>query len=602
MDTSETPKIPSTAEETTRSSPKVTLNKLLRDLTKVPLENLSSKELNDVVEFVVANLDHTDQTNRLKFELVDYLRKAKGSPLVSSANLEGISKALYAFTISEARRDFYVFAKLMSSVVLPNDFIDGRHIKKICEKLQEVAESIESPEPTKRAMFFMPPGSMKTVLCSILFPAWLYGLHPNWHVICVGYNDEFASDKIGHPLKELIGSAEYKEIFPKTIIRSDSKSKGRFVTTEKGEFKALGAKARAAGRRAHLLICDDTVSEKDAWSKVLRTEINNNYIGGLRSRLMRTPRGAEIITNTRYHLEDISGFLLKVDEESARPWEVVSIPAVLDEESSDFLREADDPPELYAPGTSFWPEMQPMEVLLEEKDTLMRTEPHKWHSLYLQNPTPEEGGMVKLEDFQYWPKDKKPPAITHVLVTMDTAFSEKERADFSAYIVWGVFYPYHGSPPNLIMLFAERGKWGWPDLVARCKDINKDWKPDFMVIEKKASGQSLLQDLFMKGYPVVEFDPRGSKDERLHAASIWFRQGRVWVPEDKEWIYDVVEEITNFPVVSHDEFVDCASMAIIWYRDQSVITHDRDVDDEDEDGQYYKKKTTTYWDSLVKLN
>jgi predicted phage terminase large subunit-like protein len=585
-----------------KDTPK-TVKELFKELIGIDLNNLNQDKRNEVTSFILQYADNFRNDKNLKYKIVDFFREVQGYP-VPQETAERIKEYLVSVLIEEARKDFYVFAKLMASVVLPNDFIDGRHIKKICERLQEVAESIESPEPTKRAMFFMPPGSMKTVLCSIMFPAWLYGLHPNWHVICVGYNDEFAADKIGHPLKELIGSAEYREIFPNTRIRSDSKSKGRFVTTAKGEFKALGAKARAAGRRAHLLICDDTVSEKDAWSKALRTEINDNYIGGLRSRLMRTPRGAEIITNTRYHLEDISGFLLKVDEDSKRPWEVLSIPAVLDETASELLREPNDPPEMYAPGTSFWPEMQPMEVLLEEKETLMKTEPHKWNALYMQNPTPEEGNIVRFEDWQFWPKENKPPQVTHVLVTMDTAFSEKQRADFSSYLVWGVFYPHAGAPPNLILLYGEKGKWAWPELVERCSMIKREWKPDFMVIEKKASGQSLLQDLFRKGYPVVEFDPRGSKEERLHSAAMWFKQGRIWVPEDKDWVYDIIDEICNFPSAAHDEYADCASMAVIWYRDMGIVEHEQDLDAEElEDVKTALNKTvTTYWDALVKLN
>jgi predicted phage terminase large subunit-like protein len=591
------------SEETAIIEKPTTQRGLIKKLLATDANAMTLEELTGVVEYLLETPRDLLGDSYIRFKLVDYLTLARDKGLTTELQ-ERITGMFMDISRETAKSDFYVFAKLMAPVVLPNDFIDGRHIKKICEGLQEVAESIESKEKTKRSMFFMPPGSMKTVLCSILFPAWLYGLHPNWHVICVGYNDEFASDKIGHPLKELIGSAEYREIFPDTKIRHDSKSKGRFVTTAKGEFKALGAKARAAGRRAHLLICDDTVSEKDAWSKQLRTEINKNYIGGLRSRLMRTPRGAEIIVNTRYNVEDLSGFLMKIDESSERPWKVVSIPAILDEAASKFMREKDDPPELYQPGTSFWPEMQPMEVLLEEKDTLMRTEPHKWYALYMQQPTPEEGSIVKFEDWQFWDRDKPPPKVTQVIVSMDTAFSEKKRADFSAYLVWGVFYPYANSPPNLILLYGEKGKWAWPDLVAKCKDIKLEYKPDFMVIEKKASGQSLLQDLFSKGYPIVEYDPRSSKEERLHSASVWFKQGRVWIPEGRAWIFDIMEEICNFPSGSHDEYVDCASMAIIWYRDMGVVEHERDMTTEEleEEQQNYNKSTTTYWDSLVKLN
>lgn len=571
-----------------------TKTSILKELLKKDFTSLSDADKNNIIDYCLT----FDLKGNLKVKVVDFFTAHFKS--IPPLYREQVRDFLLEEALTEARKDFYTYAKLMAPVVLPNDFIDGRHIKLICKELQAVADSVELPTPTRRSMIFLPPGAMKTVLCSILFPSWLFGVHPNWQVIAVGYNDEFAMDKIGAPLRELMLSKEYSVVFPNTVIRQDSRGKDRFVTTRKGEFKALGGRARAAGRRAHLLICDDTVSEKDAWSKAFRQEINNNYIGGLRSRLTRTPRGAELVVSTRYHLDDLAGHLLKVDEVSKRPWNIIKVPAILDQASSDLLREQGDPPDKYTVGTSFWPEMQPMSILEEERDSLMRTEPFKWHALYLQDPVPQDGGLIKVEDFRFWnEKTRGKPKVTQVLVSLDTAYQTTKRSDFSAFTVWGSFVPKEGGPPSLILLKAEYGKWEWPDLVQKCEDIKVRWNPDYFIVEKKSAGQSILQDLYRKGYPLVEFDPRGTKEERLQSASIWFKQGRIWVPEETEtgWQLDVIEEITTFPAAPHDDLTDSTSQAILWYRDMGTLEHTRTVDLQGE--APVRRVVKSYWKALV---
>ena len=232
----------------------------------------------------------------------------------------------------------------------------------------------------------------------------------------------------------------------------------------------------------------------------------------------------------------------------------------------------------------------------------MVTEPHKWYALYMQNPVAQDGGIVKHTDWKWWDiDDEGNPQVTHVIASIDTAFTDTKRADFSAYTVWGVFYPEKGGPPHLILLAAQKGKWLWPDLVARISDVHKTFKPDFMVIEKKASGQSLLQDLYRKGYPVVEYETKRSKEERLQSASMWFRQGRIWVPMDREWALDLVDEVCNFPSAAHDDLTDTTSQAIVWYRDMSIMEHEEDKRDEDDEDDYVNSRepTSTYWGAML---
>lgn len=362
--------------------------------------------------------------------------------------------------------------------------------------------------------------------------------------------------------------------------------------------------------------CDDVVSEQTAWSKTERNSINEWYLAGLRSRLFPTPQGAEIIVNTRWHMEDLSGYITQVDETSKRPWKIFSVPAILDTKAAGMLNtfqsndsRANDI--LFKEGSSFWPQFQPLGGLEEKRESLLKTEPHKWHALYLQNPVPQEGGIVKYEDWQDWNKkdrdgNLRPPQVKSVIVSMDTAFSTSDHADYSAIEVWGVFNLEVGPSmaiPCLILLWAEKGKWEFDELRMKALSLYKDerWPtPDMFVIEKKASGQSLIQVL-RNQIPIWEYTPDKDKRSRLFACTPYFKQGRIFTPLAKEWAQQVVDEVCNFPSAPNDDLVDACSQAILFFKDNQDIYLDDDgfaFRDEDEDDDVSKHKKRTYWSAL----
>ena len=522
--------------------------------------------------------------------------------------LEFLEKHLLDEMIGKAREDFYSFVKLMAPVVLPEEFIDGEHIKLICDKLQEVEESVKdkSKDP-KRLQLFLPPGSMKSKLASNLFPAWCLGRQPNWCFLAMGSDSDFAIDNFGRPTKDLIGTPQFSAIFPLTILKKDVQSAGRWDTTRKGRFVAKGAGQNIAGRRAHISICDDVITEQTTDSD--RKKINQWYQKGLRTRLL--PRGAEIVINTRWFVEDLSGFLLNVDGElgvnnkTARPWEVISLPAILDEDASTMLLErceAGDP--RFKVGTSFWPELWPTKLLLEKRESM---EPAEWLALYMQTPVAEEGGIVKKSNFKRW-EEPVPPICKNILVSMDTAFSTRESADYSAYSVWGVFpnkvQTFEGhiiQQDCLILLSAGRGRWDFAELCNKAQEINTKYNPDFFVIEDRASGQSLIQELRKRSLPIMAYMPERDKQFRLQACTPYFQAGRIWVPEGKDWVEELISEVISFPKAPHDDYVDTVSQAILWMRDNHMIDNDgyTNYSDEDDVDQWYQKKTKTYWSAMT---
>lgn len=579
-------------------------SQLVKELLVKIHPSTSQDKLFRILDYIVS-LPEEEFQNKAKFRQLLYvaikrLKDSLKNDLGAHSRLDDFGWKLRK---ADCRQNFYEYVKIITPVVIPNEFQDGRHIKLICKELQSLFDSHKNPEAlTEKIQVFLPPRSMKSLLCSVLFPSWVLGQNPSLRFILIGNSKDNAMDQFGRPLRDLMLSEEYKELFPETRIRGDVKSAQRFNTTAKGGFYVAGVTTNVAGRGGDFLICDDLLSEQSAYSKTKRNEINKKYLSGYRSRAQ--PGAAELIVNTRWHLDDISGFLQKLDAKSDSPWKIISIPAILDENGSKLLRRYDDTADVYLPGSSYWPEYKPLRMLESLRDQYLATEPHKWHALYMQNPVPVEGGTIKRTDWQMW-KGDNPPKCRRVIVSMDTAYKETERSDFSAYTVWGIFEQTLETNsgkltiPKMIMLGAEQGKWDFATLCQKCEDLRLEFHPDVYVIEKKQSGIVLLDELYRRSFPLHEVDPRGKKSERLEAASVFFKAKRIYAPEKEEFPLEVIEEVCNYPSVNNDDYVDTVSQAVMYMRDLGEIKHEAyDYTDDDEE-DYEDRKVNSYWSSLL---
>jgi predicted phage terminase large subunit-like protein len=523
---------------------------------------------------------------------------------LSDEQAKALRDSLVSTVITNAREDFYSFIKIMAPTMIPEGFRDGRHIQMICNELQKLCHSVEAGDGEKLQVF-LPPGYMKSLLASRLFPAWCFGRNPHWNILAIGNSTKFAEDNFGRPIKELMTTQEYKAIFPKTVVKTDVRAAGRWETTSGGKYFCTGVGSHIAGRRAHISICDDVVSEQTAYSDTERNKINEWYVPGLRTRLL--PQGGEVIINTRWHLDDLSGFLLKkdVDENGLLPWRVISVPAIVDDSTQDYLH-MEGKPDLDI-GTSSWPEFWPTDRLLMMKKSMV---PSKWNSLYGQNPTPDEGTIIKYAMWQEWVLGK-PPTCDYIVASMDTAFSTKETADYSAITVWGIFNKkevdeYDGKEytvSHIILLGAKRGRWEFGELMQKAKEIEEEFKPDVYVIEKKASGQSLIQELRRRGFPVYGYKPETDKLMKMHSASYAFHAQRVWYPKDRTWALEVVDEVCSFPFATHDDYADTVSQVMLWMRDEWKLTSPDDPTYEDDDvdnPNSWSKGGGSYWSGASK--
>jgi predicted phage terminase large subunit-like protein len=367
----------------------------------------------------------------------------------------------------------------------------------------------------------------------------------------------------GRKVRNLVDSEQYAKIFPNVSLRSDSKAAGRWATNAGGDYFAIGVGGTVTGKGADLLIIDDPHSEQEAAIAATNPEVYDKvyewYSSGPRQRLQ--PGGAIIIIMTRWSKRDLIGKVLQSTiERDGEEWEVINLPAILPS------------------GNSLWPEFWS----LKELEALRNELPvGKWNAQYQQEPTSEEGALIKREWWKIWEKDD-PPKCDFVIQSWDTAFTKNERSDYSACTTWGIFYKDENeNDPNIIMLDAFKDRMEFPQLKKVAYETYKEWEPDAFIVEAKASGLPLIYELRAMGIPVSEFTPTRGNDKiaRINSVSDLFASGKVWAPR-RRWAEEVIEEMAAFPNSDHDDFVDSASQALIRYRKGGFIPLQTDEQDE----------------------
>jgi predicted phage terminase large subunit-like protein len=456
----------------------------------------------------------------------------------------------------KVHEDFLTFVKSMWP-----DFIQGSHHKKIAEQFNRLAEG-----KINRLIINMPPRHTKSEFASFLLPAWMIGRNPKLKIIQTTHTTELAV-RFGRKAKHLIDSQDYKRFF-KTTLREDSQAAGRWETDQGGEYFAAGVGSAITGRGADLLIIDDPHSEQDAMNPEALERAYEWYTSGPRQRLQ--PGGKIVVVMTRWSLKDLTGSLIGAQKGiKSDQWEMIEFPAILPDEKP------------------VWPEYWKLSELESVKASLSI---QKWNAQWMQNPTSEEGSIIKRDWWQKWDKDYI-PELYHVIQSYDTAFLKKETADYSAITTWGVFYPNPDSGPNLILLDAVKERLEFPELRRRALEQYHYWKPESVVIESKASGLPLTYELRKMGIPVINFTPSKGNDKhsRINAVAPLFESGQIWAPE-ASFAEEVIEECAAFPFGDHDDLVDSMTQALMRFRQGGFIEHPEDYKDEPvihNDKKYY---------------
>ena len=493
-------------------------------------------------------------------ELIDKLPEGERDSLLLMAQ-----QYQDALMREQGQKSFMSFVKSMWP-----GFIHGRHHAVMAKKFEELAQG-----KTKRLIINMPPRHTKSEFASYLLPAWFLGKFPSKKIIQCSNTAELAVG-FGRKVRNLVDGEVYSKVFPNVALRHDSKAAGRWSTNENGEYFAIGVGGTVTGKGADLLIIDDPHSEQEAAlaanDPAIYDKVYEWYTSGPRQRLQ--PGGSIVIVMTRWGKRDLTGQVLKAAaQRDGEDWEVVEFPAILP---------SDKP---------LWPEFWSYEELSALRNELPNP---KWQAQYQQSPTSESAAIIKRDWWKIW-EHEDPPQCDYTLMAWDTAFEKSNRADYSAMTLWGVFeHPDDTGTyqTNIILLNAFRDRMEFPELKQRAIEHYRDWEPDSVIIEKKASGAPLIYEMRAMGIPVQEFTPvRGNdKISRVNAISDLFASGRVWAPPSR-WAEEVIDEVASFPSGEHDDYVDTVSLAMMRFRKGGFI---RTLLDEEDAPREFRRAIAYY--------
>jgi predicted phage terminase large subunit-like protein len=444
----------------------------------------------------------------------------------------------------------------------------GPHHYKLARIFEEIAAGKK-----KRVIVNIAPRHGKSELISYLAPAWFLGKYPQKKIIMASHTADLAVN-FGRRVRNLVGSEPYHDIFPQIELQADSKSASRWGTNFQGEYFAIGVGGALAGRGADLFIIDDPHSEQEA--KTGRPDVFipawEWFQSGPLQRLM--PGGAIIIVMTRWSKLDLTGQIITQMEraEGVDQWEVVEFPAI--DENDNVL----------------WPEFWSAEELLAKKAGM---DIRYWNAQYMQQPTSEEGALIKREWWQIW-EEEDPPQCEFVIMSLDAAQEANNRSDFNALTTWGVFFNEETNNYAIILLNSIKKRMEYPELKALVLEEYGQWEPDAFIVEKKSSGSVLYQEMRRMGVPVQEFTPGKGQDKisRVNAVSSLFHGGIVFAPQ-RRWAQEVIEECNDFPAGINDDLVDSTTLALLRFRQGGFIR--LDTDEKDEIQLFKSKRKKAYY-------
>ena len=434
----------------------------------------------------------------------------------------------------------------VSAAFYPDTVEPAEHHSLLNSKLEKLATG-EIP----RMMVMMPPGSAKSTYGSVTFPTWFMGKFPRKNIICTSYATALAR-KFGRKCRSITGSKRFTELF-NTGLNNSNRSAHDWSLTNLSTYMAGGILSGITGNRADGLVIDDPVQGRDqAESPVISDKTWEAYLSDLRTRLK--PNAWQLIIQTRWHEDDLSGRILPkewdgesgwVTSQQGESWYVLCLQAQCEHENDPLGREI---------GEWLWTDWFTPEHWATEKQVQGS---RNWEALYQQRPKPAEGALIQ----RAWPKryDTPPAEFLRVVQSWDTAYKDKDINDPSVCTTWGE--TRHGW--YLLDVFRQRMQY--PDLKRMVASLYKKWQPSAVLIEDKASGQSLIQELRADTrVPVVAIEPAGSKLDRLIAVSPRFEAGQVYFPNYAPWLPDFESEIFGYPLVTHDDQVDSVSQFISW--------------------------------------
>jgi len=471
-------------------------------------------------------------------------------------------------------------------------FSNNWHLEAIAEHLEAI-----SAGELGNLLINIPPGTCKSILVSVMWPAWEWIADPSLRIMGASYGEDLAV-RDAQKTRDIILSEWYKQRWEHVRITKGSDQKTKYDLTGRGWRLATSVGGRGTGEHPRRIIVDDPHSAKQAQSDAER-KTAVDWVGGTLSTRGASQGAKTIIVMQRLHEMDVSGFVLS---ELMEDYEHLFIPMRYESGTAKKATSIGWKDPRTAEGSLLWPELFP-EKVLKKIETALGS--YGTAGQMQQRPAPAGGGILKVNHFQLWPKDKKLPEFDCVVQSWDTAFTEKTTGDPSACTVWGA--AKHEGKQIAILLDYKADTMAYPTLK---KAVIDDWSAvygeqqrhaDFVLVEKKASGQSILQDLQVAGIPCRAYNPgNADKVARAHMTAPILEMDVIYIPESSvkpgkvvSWAQPFVDQAELFPNAKNDDGVDTFTQTMIYFRDAGLIASPA-VEVEEEEEEYTRHKTNPY--------
>jgi predicted phage terminase large subunit-like protein len=448
------------------------------------------------------------------------------------------------------RRDFVTFVEGSFNQLNPQtEYLHNGHIEVISAALEECRTGM-----LQRLIINLPPRSLKSHITSVAFPAFLLGHNPSAQIICASYAQALA-DKLAGDCRSLMMSEWYQGLFPTTRLAARNSALSDFMTTERGFRLSTSVGGVLTGRGADFVIIDDPLKPDEALSETQRKAVNDWYDHTLFSRLNNKNTGCIVLVMQRLHEDDLVGHVLP-----QAGWRLLKFPAIA-EENEHYTIQTPYGERIFTrrQGEALHAQRESLEVLARMRESHGE---YNFAGQYQQSPSPLGGGMIKTGWFKTYEPAEMPKKFEVVFQSWDTANKSSELSDFSVCTTWGL------REKKLYLLHVLRKRLDYPDLRREVKQQAELWEAKNVVIEDRASGTQLIQDLQADGvYSTTQYEPKMEKILRMHSVSSTIENGFVYIPAEADWLAEYLHEMSSFPNGKYDDQVDSTSQALDWLKE-----------------------------------
>lgn len=470
-------------------------------------------------------------------------------------------------------------------------YIHNWHIDAMCEHLESVTNG-----DIKDLLINVPPGALKSLLVSVFWPAWMWGPYgqPGLRFITASHAQSLAI-RDSTKMRRLILSDWYQELWGAkakeeenrlVILTGDQNSKLKFENTRSG-FREACAAGSMTGARGDFVILDDAHSVSSAASQAERESTAEWFLEAVPTRVNNHDDSHIVVIMQRLHEEDISGIILS----KQMNYEHLMIPMEFEKDRKCYTSIGWEDPRT-EDGELMFPELFSAQTLAKLRKSLGE---YGWAGQMQQRPAPRGGGIIKRAWWKLWDDEtaqangvtscEKYPDMEFVIMSVDTAYTEKQENDPAGLQVWGVWHDKNNHM-RLMLMYAWSDRLDFNPLMKKLMDVAKRFRVDRILIEAKASGISIAQEIRRlsagEDYGVTLLNPgSGDKVARLVSISHFFENGLVYCPDEVKfmWADQVISQIEAFPKAKHDEHADCTAQALNYLRSTGILQMPKEIDD-----------------------